>query len=176
MTVFRSALGLILAWAGFASVSNALDSLVTDDGFGLTFGGENDPRVSGVTVDGTSVSGNAEKGGFNLFFVGEDSVTLGTDLLTNGGIENETGWRFKDYAEFKENAGRNGKGAICLTPGGRAYQTVKFSGDNNKPFGLRIAGWSKATDADGEVDDGYSLYVDITYADGSDDYGLTTNV
>lgn len=176
MSVFRFTLRLILVWTGFASVSNALDSLVTNDGFGLTFGGEKDPRVSGVTIDGTSVSGNAENGGFNLFFVGENSITLESELLVNGDLDNVTGWKMRSHSSHEETGGRNGKGAVCLTRGGRASQTIKFSEGNNKLFGLRISGWSKATDVDKEIGSAYSLYMDVKYTDDSDDYGLTVDV
>lgn len=165
----------LLALACSSAVS-ALDPLVTEDGFGLTFSGENDPSISSVTIDGASVSGSAEKGGFKLSFVGEDTLTIGNNLLANGAIEDSTGWSFKDSAAFNEGSGRDGGLAICITPGGRAYQSIKFSSDENNIFGFRISGWSKADNANGEPDSGYSLYMDVAYADGTRYYGLSVNV
>ena len=54
-----------------------------------------------------------------------------------------------------------------------ASQTLALNRTNIAPFIIR--GWSKADNVSGIPDNGYSLYVDIVYADGSHLWGQTAN-
>lgn len=162
-----------------ASAGLALDPLVTEDGFGLVFAGESDPRVSGVTIDGVSVSGRAEAGGFKLSYFSENTASVGANLLTNGDLDDLTGWKTSGSPTVAEQGRVSGHGAVCLTPGSRLAQSVHLTDEGeggSRVYGLRMSGWSNASDVDGEVGSSYSLYMDVTYADGTHDYGLTVDV
>ena len=54
-----------------------------------------------------------------------------------------------------------------------ASQTLTLNRTNIAPFIIR--GWSKAENVSGSPDSGYSLYVDITYADGTPLWGQTAD-
>ncbi len=54
-----------------------------------------------------------------------------------------------------------------------ASQTLTLNRTNIAPFIIR--GWSKAENVSGSPDNGYSLYVDIVYADGTPLWGQTAN-
>lgn len=158
-------------------VSYGIQPLTTKDGFGLTFSGDKDPSISSVSIDGSSVSEPLpDKGGFRLKFLGEEpSVDLGDNVIQNGDLtsSNES---WKGDGVFEKYSGRGGTGAICLTPGLHSYQVFKFNESNENAYGVRISGWSKATDADGKEDSDYSLYMDIRYKDGAPDWGIGVTV
>jgi hypothetical protein len=54
-----------------------------------------------------------------------------------------------------------------------ASQSLTFSGTNTLPIAVR--GWSRAENVSGSADSDYSLYVDITYHDGTTLWGQTGN-
>lgn len=108
----------------------------------------------------------------------------GTPLLVNGS--------FEELQQGKPAAWSNWQQGYRLTPGeGRggsqcvvcerregegefgASQTLTLNWTNIAPFIIR--GWSKAENVSGSPDNGYSLYVDITYADGTPLWGQTAN-
>ena len=108
----------------------------------------------------------------------------GTQLLVNGS--------FEELRQGKPAAWSNWQQGYRLTPGeGRggsqcvvcerregegdfgASQTLALNRTNIAPFIVR--GWSKAENVSGSPDNGYSLYVDITYADGTPLWGQTVD-
>ena len=158
-------------------VSYGIQPLTTKDGFGLTFSGDKDPSISGVSIDGSSVSESlSNKGGFRFNFLGEDPTVILSDSIIKNGDLTESGNNWRGNGVFEENSGRGGTGAICLTPELQSHQGFTFNASNENAYGVRISGWSKATDADGEEDSDYSLYMDIVYKDGTPDWGITVNV
>lgn len=158
-------------------VSYGIQPLTTKDGFGLTFSGDNDPSISSVSIDGSSVSEPLpDKGGFRLKFLGEEpSVVLGDNVVKNGDLTSSNeNWGGDGL--FEKYSGRGGTGAICLTPGLYSYQLSNFNESDKNAYGVRISGWSKATDADGAEDSYYSLYMDVRYIDGSPDWKIGVTV
>jgi hypothetical protein len=108
----------------------------------------------------------------------------GTSLLHNGSFEAspEAGggpWRvWQQGFQLAPGEGRNcSKAVVCERREGEgefgASQTVTLNRTNITPIIIR--GWSKAEDVTGSPDNGYSLYVDIVYADGSPLWGQTAS-
>ncbi|HVM47257.1 MAG TPA: hypothetical protein VMU04_04480 [Candidatus Acidoferrum sp.] len=105
---------------------------------------------------------------------------LGTPLLANGGFEQVckgkaaawTGWQ-QGY-RLAPGQGRNGSQAVtCERRDGDgehgASQELRLDRTNIAP--LIIRGWSKAERVSGSPDNGYSLYVDVIYTDGTPLWG-----
>jgi hypothetical protein len=112
------------------------------------------------------------------------TASHGTPLLTNGGFEELqqgkpapwSGWQ-QGY-RLAPGEGRNGSQCIACErregDGERgASQALLLNRTNIAP--LIIRGWSKAENVSGSPDNGYSLYVDIIYADGSPLWGQTVS-
>lgn len=111
-------------------------------------------------------------------------VQAGTELLSNGSFEAlannaPAGWQpFGRGFGLAPNAGHGGGQAIeCENPTGQsdygASQTMALHQTSMAP--LIVRGWSKAANVNGSADGGYSIYVDITYADGTPLWGQTAN-
>lgn len=158
-------------------VSQGIEPLTTEDGFGFVFSGDKDPTISGVTIDGTSMSGSsANKGGFRLrYFEEESGVVLGDNIIQNGDFATSSA-RWEGSGTFEKGAGRGGTGAMCFSVGEYAYQIFWFNESNENAQGIKISGWSKATGVDGIDDTGYSIYMDIFHKDGTQDWRTTTPV
>ncbi len=115
-----------------------------------------------------------------LRVMGDDSA--GTALLRNGGFEElregrPVGWQpFNHGFQSAPGAGRGGSAAIVCenatdkTASG-ASQTLVLNQTNVTP--LVVRGWSRAEGVTGGTDSDYSLYVDLTYADGTPLWGQT---
>ncbi len=108
--------------------------------------------------------------------------STGTPLLVNGGFEDLQQSNPPPWAAWQQGfrvapgAGRNNSQAIVCErreDDGEcgASQTLTLNRTNIAPFIIR--GWSKAENVNGSPDNGYSLYVDITYADGIPLWGQT---
>ncbi|HRT58513.1 MAG TPA: hypothetical protein P5038_17945 [Candidatus Paceibacterota bacterium] len=108
----------------------------------------------------------------------------GIPLLKNGGFEEQVqgqplGWRpWQKGFDLGAGQGRAGSAAIICerdhSDGERgASQTLELNRTHVAP--LVIRGWSKAQNVSGSADSGYSLYVDLIYADGSPLWGRTVN-
>jgi hypothetical protein len=110
--------------------------------------------------------------------------STGTPLLVNGSFEElpqgkPTPW-FAWQQGFRVAPGEGRGGSQCLVcersekdGESGASQTLTLNRTNIAPFIIR--GWSKAENASGSPDNGYSLYVDIVYADGTPLWGQTAN-
>lgn len=107
-----------------------------------------------------------------------------TPLLQNGGFEtgdavNIASWRpWQKGFRLAASEGRGGSRAVvCERREGEgefgASQTITLNRTNTAP--LVIRGWSKAENVTGSPDNGYSLYVDIVYADGTPLWGQTAS-
>ncbi len=108
----------------------------------------------------------------------------GEPLLANGGFEQTrdttaVGWQAsqKGY-RLAPGEGRAGSAAMtCEDPAGDGWfggaQTLTLNRTNTAPFIMR--GWSKAQNVSGGADSGYSLYVDLTYTDGTPLWGQSAN-
>ncbi len=89
------------------------------------------------------------------------------------------GWRgFGQGYEVAADGGRKGSQAVkcsAAKPGGRhgAIQTVTLK--QNALGALIARAWSKAENVTGEPDNGYCIYVDLTYADGTPLWGQTAS-
>jgi hypothetical protein len=44
--------------------------------------------------------------------------------------------------------------------------------NHTEPTKLLLSGWSKASEVSGEPDDGYSVYMDLKFVDGTFAYGI----
>ena len=108
----------------------------------------------------------------------------GTPLLVNGGFEElqedrPTSWLAWQQG-FRAAPGEGRGGSRCVVCERRegegefgASQTLTLNRTNIAP--LIIRGWSKAENVSGSADNGYSLYVDIIYADGTPLWGQTAS-
>jgi hypothetical protein len=105
-------------------------------------------------------------------------------LLKNGQFEEVDTVRFSNWNPAPQGyqvavgEGRNNSKAIVVdnVPGTGwfgASQTIILNRTPAAP--LVVQGWSKAVNVTGGSDSGYSLYVDLTYADGSPLWGQTAN-
>lgn len=112
------------------------------------------------------------------------AAQTGTSLLRNGDFETQrdgqpTEWH--GYGEGFVAVAREGRGqsrAITCESGTDkgafgASQTLSLNRSTTAP--LTIRGWSKAQNVSGSSDTGYSLYVDLVYADGTPHWGETAN-
>ena len=112
------------------------------------------------------------------------AASTGTPLLANGSFESVregkasawNGWQ-QGY-RVAPNEGRGGSQCVVCerreSDGERgASQTLTLNRTNLAPFIIR--GWSKAEEVSGSPDSGYSLYVDIVYADGTPLWGQTAD-
>ena len=108
----------------------------------------------------------------------------GTPLLVNGGFEELQQAKLAPWVGWQQGyrpapgVGRGGSQCIvCERREGDgeygASQTLTLNRTNIAPFIIR--GWSKAQEVSGSPDNGYSLYVDIVYADGSPLWGQTAD-
>ena len=110
--------------------------------------------------------------------------STGTPLLANGGFEvmlqgKPASW-FAWQQGFRVTPGEGRGGSQCMVCERRegegefgASQTLTLNRTNIAPFIIR--GWSKAENVSGSPDNGYSLYVDIVYADGTPLWGQTAS-
>lgn len=160
--------------------SYGITTLSTEDNFTIGFYNETNPTISFVSVTEEIISNftkdDTKIGGFRMFFHGEEGTApLDTNLLTNGNLTTSSrGWG-GSYT-FVENGGRDGKGAICLTSEKIAFQTYDFSKIEEDSFGIRVSGWSKADGVSGVEDSDYSMYLEVTYNDGSVVDDISVNV
>lgn len=112
------------------------------------------------------------------------NATSGTELATNGGFEQAAQDRLANWSAAPQGyflavgQGRNGSQCLhCDNPQDKAWygasQSVTLNRTNILP--LVVSGWSKARAVGGGSDSGYSLYVDLLYADGTPLWGQTAN-
>ena len=112
------------------------------------------------------------------------TASSGTPLLANGGFEELRQGKPAPWLAWQQGyhlAPREGRGGSqcvhCERQDGEGEfgisQTLLLNRTNIAPFIIR--GWSKADNVSGSPDNGYSLYVDISYADGSSLWGQTSN-
>jgi len=105
-------------------------------------------------------------------------------LLSNGGFEQQRGDQFAGWQAASKGyrvaagEGRNRSRALaCENPSGDGWfgasQTLQLNRTDVAP--LVVRGWSKAEGIAGGTDSGYSLYVDLVYADGTPLWGQTAN-
>lgn len=108
----------------------------------------------------------------------------GNSLLKNGAFEESNANGFAHWSSspdgmrIESSQGRDHSTALAVectdtTHSMGASQTVQL--DQVEIFPLVIRGWSKALDVSGSPDSGYSLYVDLVYADGTPLWGQTAN-
>jgi hypothetical protein len=108
----------------------------------------------------------------------------GSQLLVNGGFEELQQGKPAHWSNWQQGhrvalgEGRGGtQCVVCERRDGEgefgASQTLTLNRTNIAPFIIR--GWSKAENVSGSPDNGYSLYVDITYADGTPLWGQTAD-
>jgi hypothetical protein len=112
------------------------------------------------------------------------TASTGIPLLLNGGFEDLRQGKLAPWFGWQQGyrpapaEGRGGsQGVVCeRAEGGGEHgisQTLALNRTNLAPFIIR--GWSKADGVTGSPDNGYSLYVDIEYADGTPLWGQTAN-
>ena len=110
--------------------------------------------------------------------------STGTPLLVNGSFEElsqDTPVHWFAWQQGFRVMPRNGRdGSQCVVCERRqgdgeygASQALTLNRTNVAPFIIR--GWSKAENVSGSPDNGYSLYVDIVYADGTPLWGQTAS-
>lgn len=112
------------------------------------------------------------------------TAKTGTPILLNGSFAEGEGVQAPPWRPWGEGfrvAAREGRAGsramVCeRAEGGREYgasQTIVLNRTQVAPFVIR--GWSKAEGVSGSPDNGYSLYIDIVYADGTPLWGRTTS-
>lgn len=123
-----------------------------------------------------------------------DSVTLkralataavvGEERMTNGGFETEeaglaVGWaRWSLGYTLEPDAARTGARGIRVISEdvndqhGATY-TARLG--QPRPFPIVVTGWSRAREVSGTPDNGYAIYLDITYIDGTPCWGVISS-
>ncbi|XP_052264821.1 uncharacterized protein LOC127867586 [Dreissena polymorpha] len=92
--------------------------------------------------------------------------------IADGSFEGH-GWSpYKTGYVTKNDGAQNGNHYISVTNGG-AYQDIVFNGSSVTSF--ELSGWSRAHSASVSNPADYSIYCDLTYADGTAGYGNTAN-
>ncbi len=112
------------------------------------------------------------------------SDQAGESILENGGFEEARGEEPKGWGGYKNGfrlalgEGRGGsRAAACenLSGSGEFGVTQILHLNRSAVYPLRVRGSSKAENVSGSPDQGYSLYVDMIYADGTPQWGETAN-
>jgi len=97
----------------------------------------------------------------------------GKNLLTNPGFEQGVApwqaWR-EGFRREEGEAARSGGACVRLASADAelqygAFQRLELNQD--EPGAVIVEAWSKAQDVSGSADTGYSLYIDVEYADGT---------
>ena len=112
------------------------------------------------------------------------SSTGGAALLRNGSFEQAQDGKCADWSAapkgYRAAPGEGRGGSIALRAENSssqghagASQTLTLNRTATAP--LIVRGWSKAENVSGGADSGYSLYVDLVYADGTPLWGQTGN-
>jgi hypothetical protein len=113
-----------------------------------------------------------------------DSSEIGIALDENGSFEQLDGNAIAQWEPFGsgytivDTGGRNGSRGVMVENTSREdasgiAQTVQVGGISNGL--IVISGWSKAQNVEGDIDQGYALWLDITFADGTAQYGQTAS-
>jgi hypothetical protein len=106
------------------------------------------------------------------------------NLLRNPGFEIQRGNAFPGWRAAPQGfqpapaGGRGGSRALlCVAPDAMGWRGASQTLTLNQPTPapLVISGWSRAEGVDGGRDRGYSLYVDLIYADGTPLWGQTAD-
>jgi hypothetical protein len=117
-----------------------------------------------------------------LFDSAATSSISSVDRLNNGGFEEGTdataaGWNGWSLGyEAASGEGRSGTRAVKCVASKTDEQHGVFQRivlHQDKPRAFEVTGWSRADNVDGASDPGYSLYLDITFADGANQWGTT---
>jgi len=111
------------------------------------------------------------------------SEARGENLIQNGDFEILDKENFHSWAPYKngyqvsQKAGRgNSTAAYCVNDGnGQSGISQEIKIDQEYPLPLLVRGWSKAQNVGGGKSSNYSVYVDITYQDGTPLWGQTGN-
>lgn len=110
----------------------------------------------------------------------ELSATGSAEMLRNAGFENAEGDQAAAWGPYGDGyrrvaaEGRQGSSAILCenaTAEGRAGAQQGVILNRTRPAPLLVTGWSKAENVSGTSNPSYSLYVDLTYADGTPLWG-----
>jgi hypothetical protein len=112
------------------------------------------------------------------------SANAGVELLSNGDFEKSsgkrpTGWQAAPNGYLLvPGAGRQASSAlVCENADENVWsgvsQTITLNRTNPAP--LIVHGWSRAENVSGGADNNYSIYVDLTYQDGTPLWGQTAN-
>ncbi|MBO3803035.1 MAG: hypothetical protein JTT11_04050 [Candidatus Brockarchaeota archaeon] len=158
-------------------------TVFTGDGLSISFA--KDGAIESIAIDGVDLpvpSDRPELGGFSMGEVRGSYIDLSPNLLLNGGFETwdglADGWNayFSGYSRGAEPHGGSSSLKASATDASIAaggYQVVRFGELQPGCRTLKVSGWSRAEAVSGMADDDYSIYVDVTYADGSHLWGQT---
>lgn len=103
----------------------------------------------------------------------------GAPNLLHAGDAESAGWRaFERGFQLAPGEGRGHSGALLCENANEAQasgatQTIELN--QTSPVTVTASGWSRAQNVSGVLDAGYALYIDITYADGSNLWGQTAS-
>lgn len=158
-------------------------TVTTHDGLVLSIA-ENGP-INSLAVDGVGLP-RPSKGSLNSgFFVGDikDSFAdLSPNMLLNPGFESwddlADGWSAYSSGYSRDTQAHSGSSSLKASATSTsilagAYQVVRFNESQAHYRTLKVSGWSRAEAVSGNIDDDYSIYVDVTYDDGSHLWGQT---
>jgi hypothetical protein len=103
----------------------------------------------------------------------------GAELTRNGGFEEivgdaPSGWRAYENGCATAAGGIGGSQCVCCENRSSSdrygiTQTIELNRTSTAP--ISVSGWSKAENVSGNADNGYSIYVDIIYSDGTPLWG-----
>jgi len=109
---------------------------------------------------------------------------VGDERMTNGGFETEADGLAEGWAKWslgytlEAGAARTGERGARVTSAGVNDQhgaTYTARLDQPRPFPIVVTGWSRARNVSGTQDNGYSIYLDVTYTDGTPCWGVISS-
>ncbi|MBD3175859.1 MAG: hypothetical protein GF320_11810 [Armatimonadia bacterium] len=100
-------------------------------------------------------------------------------VIDGGDLEAELGPRWSGWHagfEIDDTVARSGQRSARVTrgddgPEAGIHGEVRFD-DEEPPALVIVSGWSRAEDVTGSPDSGYSLYLDVTYQDGTQEWAV----
>lgn len=107
-----------------------------------------------------------------------------SERLGNGGFERTTGTLAEGWQAFElgyvpdatvRHGGARSVRCVNATEGERRGASVTLTLNQTVPAPLLVSGWSKAAGVGGVADGDYSIYVDLTYQDGTPLWGQTAS-
>ncbi len=139
-------------------------------------------RQGTVWFDNVSLEELPDSSGEGIAMLRRELGTSGAEKLANGSLTDVAGSTISGWGSFgngytiEGSGGRNGTRGVKMahsseTDASGIYQTIHLN--QASPKLIAVSGWSKSLNVSGDVDRGYSLYMDVFFADGTSQFAQT---